>query len=226
MTQVTKSEPVQSQQLSQFETMIKTGMLPASIKTPEQALLIVKMGDELGFTPIQSLKGISVIQGTPALGVHLISSLAKRSGAEWTLTEDFITVTSVAKGSIKKGTPIDSLTAEEAATFSNAERDARTTFVFYTQLKDGKGNTLKVIEKPFSYNFSEAVLSGLTAKDNWKKMPKLMTRTRALTQGIRLYFPECLSHPSIGNIYEATEYAEMNGVAYETDAEGNVIDLK
>lgn len=224
MNQIVKSEP--DNKLAQFESMIKTGMLPASIKTPEQAMLIVKMGDELGFTPIQSLKGISVIQGTPALGVHLISSLARRSGAEWTLTEDFVTVTAVAKGTIKKGTPIDSLTAEEATQFSNAERDARTTFIFYTQLKDSKGNTLKVIEKPFVYYFSEAVLSGLTAKDNWKKMPKLMTRTRALTQGIRLYFPECLSHPSIGNIYEATEYAEIQGVAYETDAEGNVIDLK
>lgn len=226
MNQVIKSEPVQNNQLVQFESMIKTGMLPASIKTPEQALLIVKMGDELGFTPIQALKGISVIQGTPALGVHLIASLAKRTGADWTLTEDFVTVTSVAKGTIKKGTPIDSLTVEEAAQFSTVERDARTTFIFYTQLKDNKGNTLKVIEKPFTYCFSEAVMSGLTSKDNWKKMPKLMTRTRALTQGIRLYFPEALSHPSIGNVYEATEYAEMNGVAYETDAEGNIIDLK
>lgn len=226
MNQLAKSESIQNTQLDTFKSMINTGMLPASIKTPEQALLIVKMGNELGFTPIQSLKGISVIQGTPALGVHLISSLAKRSGAEWTLTEDFVTVTAVAKGTIKKGTPIDSLTTEEASQFNTAERDARTTFVFYTQLKDSKGNTLKVIEKPFVYNFSEAVLSGLTAKDNWKKMPKLMTRTRALTQGIRLYFPECLSHPSIGNVYEATEYAEMNNVDYKIDGEGNIIDLK
>jgi hypothetical protein len=67
---------------SEFQTMkelgqmaIKSGFLPVSIKTPEQAVVIMLKGRELGIPPMQAFSGINVIQGKPAVSPELMSAL-------------------------------------------------------------------------------------------------------------------------------------------------------
>lgn len=55
--------------------LVKTGFLPASIKTPEQAVAIMLTGRELGVAPMQSLRGINVIKGTPTVKPELMLAL-------------------------------------------------------------------------------------------------------------------------------------------------------
>jgi len=61
---------------SQADELLKSGFLPKSIRTPEQAIAIMQTGKELGLGPMQSLRGIHVIDGKPAMSADLIAGLA------------------------------------------------------------------------------------------------------------------------------------------------------
>ena len=57
---------------------LKSGFLPQSIKTPEQAVIIALKGRELGIPTMQALSQINVIQGKPSLSAELILALIYR----------------------------------------------------------------------------------------------------------------------------------------------------
>lgn len=59
----------------QAQMALKSGLLPAAIKTPEQAAVIALKGRELGLPIMQSLSGINVIQGKPCLSSELMLAL-------------------------------------------------------------------------------------------------------------------------------------------------------
>lgn len=59
----------------QANMLVKTGFLPAAFKTPEQVVAVVLSGRELGIPPMQALRGIHIIQGTPALKPELMLGL-------------------------------------------------------------------------------------------------------------------------------------------------------
>lgn len=58
---------VWQQMLSQAKTLVMSGLLPNSIKTPEQAVVIMLKGREMGMPPMQAFNHINVIQGKPTL---------------------------------------------------------------------------------------------------------------------------------------------------------------
>lgn len=71
--------------VQEFNTMkemgqmaIKSGFLPAAIKTPEQAVVIMLKGRELGIGPMEAFSKISVIQGKPTIDAELMLSLIYR----------------------------------------------------------------------------------------------------------------------------------------------------
>jgi hypothetical protein len=47
--------------------VVKGGMAPKSMTKPEQVLIALQMGAELGLTPMMSLKTIAVVNGTPSV---------------------------------------------------------------------------------------------------------------------------------------------------------------
>lgn len=57
---------------------LKSGFLPKSIRTPEQAAIIALKGRELGLPVMQSLNSITVIQGKPTLSAELMLALVYR----------------------------------------------------------------------------------------------------------------------------------------------------
>lgn len=61
------------------KSAIQSKLLPPGVDTPEKAFVIIVTGQELGLSPMQSLRGIHVIQGRPVLSAQLIVALAKRS---------------------------------------------------------------------------------------------------------------------------------------------------
>lgn len=72
-------------------TLVKSGFLPTSIKTPEQAIAIMLKGKELGIPPMQAFSSIAIISGKPTISAELMLALIYRNvpGA----VVDFIEIT-------------------------------------------------------------------------------------------------------------------------------------
>lgn len=66
--------------IRQAEVLIRSGFLPNSLKTPEQVITIMLMGEALGLHPMVALNNINVIQGKPTVSPQLMLALARRSG--------------------------------------------------------------------------------------------------------------------------------------------------
>jgi hypothetical protein len=60
------------------KTLLPTGFLPSTIKTPEQAVAIMIKGQELRIPPMYALSNIVVIQGKPAANAELMLALIYR----------------------------------------------------------------------------------------------------------------------------------------------------
>jgi len=61
-------------------TLVKSGLLPPHIKTPEGAVAIILTGRELGIGPMVAFNNINVIQGKPTVSPQLMIALAQQSG--------------------------------------------------------------------------------------------------------------------------------------------------
>lgn len=81
--------------------------------------------------------------------------------------------------------------------------------------KYDKLNTVKTHR--FSKTWKEVELEGLANKDNYEKRPKTMLRTRAIVSALRLY----AANYFLG-LYETSEMADVAGMQYNVDDEGNV----
>lgn len=62
----------------QAEILVKTGFLPAEIKTAEQAIAVALKGRELGVPTMYALSNIHVIKGKPTCSAELMLALVKR----------------------------------------------------------------------------------------------------------------------------------------------------
>ena len=60
-----------------------------ALRRPEEAAVILLTGRELGLAPMQSLRGIHVVQGRPVLSADLMVAIVRRSGlcASWRTVE-------------------------------------------------------------------------------------------------------------------------------------------
>jgi hypothetical protein len=65
--------------LAQAETLAKSGFLPKSVRTKEQALAIMTMSRELGIGMWAGFNGINVIGGKPTISPQLMLALIHRS---------------------------------------------------------------------------------------------------------------------------------------------------
>jgi hypothetical protein len=62
----------------QAGVFIQSGMLPAHIKSPEQAIVIMLKGRELGLPPLYALSTIGVINGKPVVAAEVMAALVYR----------------------------------------------------------------------------------------------------------------------------------------------------
>jgi len=87
--ELTRQTDEQNQMLEQAGTWIKSGLLPASVKTPEQAVVIALKGKELGLTPMASFELIDVIMGKPALKPKGMAGMVRKGGVKYQTIKDF-----------------------------------------------------------------------------------------------------------------------------------------
>lgn len=60
--------------------VVKSGLAPKGFSRPEQVMVAMQHGAEIGFTPMQSLQAIAVINGKPTLYGDSLPALAWKSG--------------------------------------------------------------------------------------------------------------------------------------------------
>ncbi len=66
--------------LKEAQIYIQSGLLPREIRSPQQAVVIMKKGQELGIPAMEALSSIHVIQGKPTVSPQLMLGLARRTG--------------------------------------------------------------------------------------------------------------------------------------------------
>jgi len=78
-------EPTSWQDAQQMAVeLVRSGLLPNGIKSPQAALAIMITGRELGLTAMQALRGIHVIEGKPTISADMMLALVRRSGeCQW-----------------------------------------------------------------------------------------------------------------------------------------------
>jgi len=65
---------------AQADILLKSGFLPAQVKTPQQAVAIMLRGKELGLPPMEALANLFVVNGKVAAQTQTMLALIYRSG--------------------------------------------------------------------------------------------------------------------------------------------------
>jgi len=225
---------------SNIDSLLAVGAKIASsdftpLGTPQDVVSALLAGRELGLPPMASLTNIYPINGRASLGINIIIALCYKNNTFFTVIEDFkpIYVYKDATGAIyqeedindknfviiTKTTDKSTIDASKIKIIrSEMPKDYRTKVEFerYITLPN---KSLKEIKITSEFTLSEATQRGYTDKDNWKKMPKTMMRTRAISAGARLIGADFL----MGMGYEISEMAEGDNRTVEVDDNGNVI---
>lgn len=80
-------EPNSLQELNQLGSLMAASGFFADAREAAKACVKILAGREMGFPPIASMVGISVIEGKPALGANLIAAAMKRGGYTWVVDQ-------------------------------------------------------------------------------------------------------------------------------------------
>lgn len=186
------------------EEMIRGGLLPETLATPDDLLdeedrsraigaviATIEYGTEMGINPWTAVQNIHNIKGKPTAGIHIFTGIAQANGIIIDVIEDFAPVTN------KDGVISNHRTTVEITR---------------------KYEKIGIVKKHlFSKTWGELTLAGLTSRDNYKKRPKTMLRTRAITEALRLYAASYFL-----GLYETGEMADVINMDYVSDEEGNV----
>lgn len=67
--------------------LVKSGLAPESVKTAEQAAIVMLKGMELGLKPLESFADVYVVRGQASLGTKLMMTLFRRAGHDFEIDE-------------------------------------------------------------------------------------------------------------------------------------------
>jgi hypothetical protein len=73
--------------MKQAEVLVRSGLLPAEVKTPAAAVAIMMTGRELSIPPMQAFRSIYVVKGKPTLSAQLMGALIFRAGHSYKVAE-------------------------------------------------------------------------------------------------------------------------------------------
>src|SRR5690554_6869371 len=78
---ITRYEPKGFDDLARLsKAVVRSGLAPSDVKSPEDAMMILMTGAELGLTAMQSLRSIYVVKGKPTMAADLMKALVLASG--------------------------------------------------------------------------------------------------------------------------------------------------
>jgi hypothetical protein len=146
------------------QAAIKSGLLPKGIKSPDAALYIIETGRELGISPALALRKIQIIQGQPTLAAELMLALVKRSGLL-----DYI-----------------SIEGDETQCTVTMRRRGESSYVERFTMDQAR----KMRTSEWDENSKSSKQIPLADKFNWRTMPAVMLKWRAVSAACRTVFPD------------------------------------
>jgi len=66
--------------MKQADVLVKSGLLPAGIKTPAAAVAVMLTGREMGIPTMQAFRQVYIVNGKPSFSAELIGALLQRAG--------------------------------------------------------------------------------------------------------------------------------------------------
>lgn len=172
---------------------IKTKNIPEE-QAIAQAFVKIELGESMGFTAAESMQGVHLISGTPAVNAQLRAARMQRAGFSWEIDwfyddKGFCTgcrlwlyrngkpILKPARNEAGEPLVIDGKVQMEQVSVAFLRRDAERLMTKIWDQGDGKPpRTASVLEK-----------------DNWKNTPANMYFARAVTNAQRWYAPGVLS---------------------------------
>jgi hypothetical protein len=76
-----------SEMMAQADVLVKSGLLPETIRSASAAVAIMMTGRELGLPPMLSFRAIAIIKGKPTLSAQLMGALIRREGHSYKIIE-------------------------------------------------------------------------------------------------------------------------------------------
>jgi hypothetical protein len=148
----------------QAKIIVESGLLPKTVNTWQKAVVIMMQGRELGIGTMASLRGIDVIQGQPAVKPQLMLALIHRSDLldDMRIEDD---------GQACRVTMTRKGREPHTEMFSVADAERMQT----TEWENNQKKTIKLSEKY-----------------NWKQMPEVMRKWRAVAACARVVFPDLI----------------------------------
>ena len=171
-----------------------------------QAMVRIELGASMGFTEAESMQGIDIIQGRPAISAQLRASKMQEVGYSWTIkwhTSPKGECCGITLYLYKDGQKLlDEEGAHVTVNYSEADAQAMLTTIWENNQK----RRVSILEK-----------------DNWKMSPRNMYFARCITNAQRWYAPGALKGVQILTREEAQD---LDLIAEETErqrAEGPVV---
>ncbi len=153
--------------------LVQSGLLPAHVKTWQQALVILLSADQLGVHPMTALQAMYVVHGKIGSESKFMLALIQRTG----LLEEFTLESSPTKATCRMKRRGGS-TVERTITMEEAERAGWT-----RQMKrDKDGKVVKNAEGQVVW----------VPKDAWRGMPALMLENRVTARVARILWPDVI----------------------------------
>ena len=150
--------------LASAELLVRSGILPKTIKTPEAAIAIALNGRDLGISATVAFNNIWLLDGKPSLSAGLVTALANRAGIRFVWSADKENV------------------LDEAGNVIDWKWEV-------LMIEKWEGELLK---NKMQLLWTECVAAGWTGKDPWKKHPRAMARARLIVQVIKAHRPDVL----------------------------------
>lgn len=192
-------------QMEVLQHLIKSKVLPESVKTVETAYAIVMFGKELGFSLMQSFSHIILVNGKPTVSAVACNALMQSNGIlVETIYDGHYYYPDGSYHYIKKGgddKPLDRVTT----------------------LKVTRNYNNQVISHEVNFTWFDAKTQELTDKDNWKRMPREMLYARCLSKAIRRIAPDILL--GLYTTDEVVDSERIDESKVTRDEEGRVITI-
>lgn len=192
-----------------FETLIASKKLPGNIKSFEEAYLIYKMGQDVGFASTLAFQYIVNIQGTLTINAKGIGTLLKREGYILKMVHDGAYV--LEDKSFEEIIDLEQRADGRYDKLTGKRVLDRVTVIEYKRLLPNG----MIEEGNVKYFLSDATRAGLTDKQVWKQYPKAMMMNRAKTK--------LASQLGLLFLPETEEMAVVLGHDVQLDDEGNPV---
>lgn len=210
----------------QAEYLIDKKLVPASIRTPEQLVAIIKMGESLNMNAMAALNSIDIIQGQLAVKSKAIAGLLTANNIVIEVIKDL--------EPIIERKPSVIMVEKDGKNVPDIDEEGRIKYyrdpngeIIYKEKEVDKITTLRfkkfvpnigVSETDISFLWSEAVKAGWVSKPNWIAMPRYMAMARCLAKGARIV----ASHLICG-LYTDYEVAEFTETDFDVNEDGDLI---